>query len=116
MATKTFSVNNYVAQMGFKSSASWSGVSITIQGYLTCYGADGYRFIVYGLHPSSPVPGPVYIEANKVGAIFIPFSDLSNYIDLVRNEKPIYAYMNSTTPNWNSLRTSAEPVGEEEGN
>lgn len=116
MATKNFSVSNYVAQMGFKSSASWSGVSILIQGYLTCYSSDGYRFIVYGLHPASPVPAPVYIEANKVGAIFIPFNELSNYIDLVRNEKPIYAYMNSSSPNWNSLRTSSEPVGEEEGN
>lgn len=115
MAIKTFVVNTYEIGTGYKNNATWGGVTIDIQGHLVCYSSDGYRFIIYGLHPNSQVPKPVYIEANKVGAIFIPFSELQNYIDLVRNEKPIHAYLNSTNPNWNSLRTSAEPVGEEEG-
>lgn len=115
MAIKTFAVTTYEIGMGFKNTATWGGVNILIQGHLVCNSADGYRFIVYGLHPSSPVPPPVYIEANKVGAIFIPFNDLHNYIDVVRNEKPINVYLNSATPGWNSLRTSAEPVGEQEG-
>ncbi|MES2556614.1 MAG: hypothetical protein V4604_10710 [Bacteroidota bacterium] len=115
MAIKTFAVTTYEIGMGFKNTATWGGVNILIQGHLVCNSADGYRFIVYGLHPSSPVPPPVYIEANKVGAIFIPFNDLRNYIDTVRNEKPINAYLNSDNPGWNSLRTSAEPVGEQEG-
>lgn len=115
MAIKTFIVNTYEIGMGYKNTATWNGVNINIQGHLLCSSNDGYRFIVYGLHPSSLVPNPVYIEANKVGAIFIPYVELHNYIDLVRNEKPIHAYMNSITPNWNSLRTSAEPVGEQEG-
>ena len=115
MAIKTFAVTTYEVGMGYKNTATWSGVNIITQGHLLCNSADGFRFIVYGLHPSSPVPAPVYIEANKVGAIFIPFVELHNYVDLVRNEKPIYAYLNSVSPNWNSLRTSAEPVGEQEG-
>lgn len=115
MAIKTFAVSSYEAGMGFKNSAVWGGVSILIQGHLACNSSDGYRFIIYGLHPTSAVPAPVYIEANKVGAIFIPFANLQNYIDLVRNEKPIHVYLNSDQPNWNSLRTSAEPVGEQEG-
>jgi hypothetical protein len=115
MAIKTFPVANYEVGMGYKNTATWGSVNIIIQGHLLCNSADGYRFIVYGLHPSSGVPEPVYIEANKVGAIFIPFVELHNYVDLVRNEKPINVYLNSDTPNWNSLRTSAEPVGEEEG-
>jgi hypothetical protein len=115
MAIKSFSVTSYQVGMGYKSSATWSGVQILIQGHLVCNSSDGYRFIIYGLHPSSPKPNPVYIEANKVGAIFIPFVELNNYIDLVRNEKPIYVYMNSLKPDWNSIRTSNEPVGEEEG-
>ena len=115
MAIKTFQIDTYRANAGFKNSATWNGVQIQIQGYLACYGKDSYRFIVYGLHPDSPVPSPTYIEANKVGAIFIPYTDLHNYIDLVRNEKPVYAYLNSSKPDWNSLRTGAEPVGEEEG-
>ena len=114
MATKTFSVNYYRASAGFKNNATWSGIVIQTQGYITCYGSDGYRFIMYFLHEDSPVPPPVYITANKVGAIFLPFKDMSVYMDMVRNEKPIYAYLNSVKPEWNSIRTSNEPVGEEE--
>jgi len=108
-------VMNYVLNAGYKNSATWGGVSIRIQGYLACFGADGSRFIVYGLHPSSPVPGtPVYNVAGNVGAIFVPFTDLPVYVDLVRNEKPIFARLDSDNPNWMSLSTSQEPVGEEE--
>jgi hypothetical protein len=49
-----------------------------------------------------------------VGAIFVPFSELYQYVDIARNEKPLYASLNSDNPNWMSLTTSAEPVGEGE--
>jgi hypothetical protein len=39
---------------------------------------------------------------------------MQHYVDLVRNEKPVYAYLNSDKPQWNSISTSNEPVGEEE--
>lgn len=89
------------------------GVQIQIQGYITCYG-DDHRFILYFLHEDSPVATPVYNASTKVGAIFLPFEDMPIYLDILRNEKPVYAYLNSTKPEWNSLRTSNEPVGEEE--
>lgn len=116
MPAKTFEVTRYVLNMGWKNTASWGGVTIQIQGYVACSGADGSRLIVYGLHPTSPTPAtPVYNVSGNVGALFVPFSEISNYVDLVRNEKPVYAYLNSDNPNWISLRTSSEPVGEEEG-
>lgn len=114
MATKSFKVNYYRACVGFQNAATWSGVTIKIQGYITCYGTDNYRFIAYFLHEDSAVPPPVYIPANKVGAIFLPFKDMPVYMDMVRNEKPIYAYLNTAKPEWNSIKTSNEPVGEEE--
>ena len=114
MANKTFIINHYRTSVGFKNSATWSNVKIQIQGYITCYGSDRYRFIMYFLHDDSPIPPPVYIERNKVGAIFLPFKDMHVYLDMVRNEKPLYAYVSSDKPEWNSIRTSNEPVGEEE--
>lgn len=114
MARKTFSVIRYVYQVGYKNTATWDGTQIVIQGYVTCYG-ESDRFIVYGLHPDSPVPdSPVYNVSGNVGAIFVPFAELSNYVDIVRNEKPVYASLNSDRPEWMGLRTAAEPVGEEE--
>lgn len=115
MPRKTFSITHYVYQVGYKNSATWDGTQILIQGYVACYGSAD-RFIVYGLHPDSPVPAaPVYNVSGNVGAIFVPFSDLSNYVDILRNERPVYATLNSDNPNWMGLRTSAEPIGEEEG-
>ena len=56
----------------------------------------------------------VYAVANKVGAIFLPFKEMPPFVDLLRNEKPIYAYLNSDKPEWNYVRSGPEPVGEEE--
>ena len=115
MPTKTFNVVRYVAKVGYKGSAIWGGTQIQIQGYVACYGERRDRFIVYGLHPDSPVPPvPVYNVSGDVGAIFVPFSDLANYVDIVRNEKPVYAYLNSDHPEWMGLRTGSEPIGEGE--
>lgn len=115
MASKTFEVASYVLNMGFKNGATWGGVAIQIQGYVACTGKDRSRFIVYGLHPSSPVPpAPVYNVAGNVGAIFVPFAEISKYVDIVRNEKPVYANLNSDNPNWMGLSTSPEPIGEGE--
>jgi hypothetical protein len=116
MPSKTFAVTSYILNVGYKSNPGWGGVTIQAQRYVACYGADGSRFIVYGLHPSSPVPAsPVYNIANNTGAIFVPFNDLPSYVDIVRNEKPVYARLDSDNPNWMGLSTSQEPVGEQEG-
>lgn len=115
MPTKTFNVVRYVYKVGYQDGATWGGTPILIQGYVACYGEQRDRFIVYGLHPDSAVPAaPVYNVSGNVGAIFVPFADLANYVDIVRYEKPVYAYLNSDHPEWMGLRTSSEPIGEGE--
>ena len=115
MTNKWVAVTSYVLQAGYKSTTSFDGVMIAMQGYLECSTADGGKLIVYGLHPSSPVPAaPSYNPAIDVGAIFVPFADLPTYVDLVRNEKPVYAHLNSESLDWMCLTTSPEPVGEAE--
>jgi len=113
MVIKRFLVSRYQIKLGHALSATWSGTRIKARGIVACYGAD-HRFIAYFLTDDSPVPKPVYVVANKVGAIFLPFKEMEPFIDLLRNEKPIYAYLNSDRPDWNSISTSMEPVGEEE--
>lgn len=116
MSVKRFAVTSYVLNMGYRNTVTWGLRDLEIQGYVACYGADGSRFIVYGLHPDSPVPfTAVYDEASDVGAIFVPFTSLANYVDIVRNEKPVFATLNSDNPNSMSLSTGEEPVGEGEG-
>ena len=115
MVVKTFRVVKYKLRLGYKGGATWNGVAIRCRGYICCYNINyEYRFIIYFLTEDSPVADPVYIEQNKVGAIFLPFKEIMPYIDMVRNERPIYAYLNSDKPEWNCIRTSIEPIGEED--
>ena len=60
------------------------------------------------------MPEAVYKPTTKVGAVFLPFDQMPPYVDLVRNERPIYAYMNSDRAEWNNISSGREPVGEEE--
>ena len=55
-----------------------------------------------------------YLPDAKIGFSFLPESHYSRYIDLLRNEKPVFAYLNSEYPDINRLYTGTEPVGEEE--
>lgn len=113
MTVKRFMVSSYQVKLGQAMSSTWSEVDIKARGVISCHG-EGHKFIAYFLAEDSPVPDPVYKVNDKVGTIFLPFADMPPFIDLLRNEKPIYAYMNSDKPQWNSIGTSLEPVGEEE--
>jgi len=115
MPAKTFAVTTYKLNTGFKNTATWGGTKILIQGYLACYSDGRERLIVYGLHPASPVPpAPVCNWAGNVGAIFVPFTDLPAYVDIVRNEMPVFARLDSDHPDWMGLSTAKEPIGEGE--
>ena len=113
MATKTFQVKKYELILGDAMEAVWRGVPIKARGILDCRGAT-HHLLIYFLNPDSQEPHPIYDPANKVGAIFLRFSEMAQFVDLVRNEKPVYAYLNDSNPEWNSISTSKEPVVEAE--
>ncbi len=112
MATKTFEVKSYQAKVGFESSGGGGGPKS--RGCLVCYGSDGHRFAIYFAAPGSAMAPPRYFPDAKFGSINVPVNEMPHYVDLVRNEKPVYAYLNSDNPQWNNIRTSKEPIGEEE--
>ena len=113
MTIKSFLVETYAVKLGFANTATWGGIVIKARGIVACYGGD-HRFIAYFLTDDSPVPGPVYVVVNKVGAIFLPLREIGPFIDMLRNEKPVMAYLNSDKPEWNQIYTGKEPAGEEE--
>ena len=114
MATKTFEIKTYRVALGDRLEGTAQGLSINFRGYIVCRGDDGYHLVFYFLNPNSPVPNPSYLEPNKRGVVYLPFDQMHQYVDLLRNEKPMYGYMNSTKPHWNSMRTTNEPIGEGE--
>ncbi len=54
------------------------------------------------------------LESNRtIAKMYLPASQYLWYIDLLRNEKPITAYVYDN-PNMNRLAAGSEPTGEEE--
>ncbi|MDO8365967.1 MAG: hypothetical protein Q7T20_04155 [Saprospiraceae bacterium] len=115
MPNKTFEVKTYEVSVGYKNATIFNNVTIQIQGMLVGKGAAGERLIVYGLHPSSPVPPNAFCNwAVKIGSIFVPFAVLGQYVDILRNEKPVNARIDSDHPEWMAFSTGSESVGEGE--
>jgi len=112
MATNKFQVETYSINIGYEQSGGGGGPKS--RAYLSCTGKDGSRFVIYFAAPGSEMAPPRYFPETKFGSINVPFDEMHNYVDLVRNEKPVYAYLNSEKPQWNCLSTAMETVGEEE--
>lgn len=113
MATVTFQVKTYEVKIAREQNGTAGGLSLKFPAYILCQG-DEYHAVVYVLDDTSPVPANTFIPAAKRGTIFVPRWQFEWFRDLVRNEKPVYCYLNSDTPKWNSLYTGQEPVGEQE--
>jgi hypothetical protein len=112
MARTSFEVESYKVTVSYELSGGGGGPKS--RGYVACYGGDGHRFVIYFAAPGSATAPPRYFPETKFGSINVPVDEMAHYVDLLRNEKPIYARLNSDNPQWNSISTSREPVGEEE--
>ena len=112
MASKSFEVKDYRVYLG-----SGSIGSVHIAGYVNCLDAASnwsYQQNIYFVTDGSYLLPPSYNPAAKSGAIFRPISEMGLYIDLLRNEKPVFSTMDDQDPDNNALRTYPEPVGEGE--
>lgn len=76
---------------------------------------ENYAMDVLFVAPESAHPQPIYEPANKKGYMFLPISDLLAFVDILRNERPIFVHLRGDKPEWTSVTTSQEPIGEGEG-
>jgi subtilisin family serine protease len=113
VTTVRFQVDTYEMKVARELNASGQGMSIKFPAYIRCEGEE-YHVVIYVLDDTSPVPENTFLPQYKRGTIFVPRWQYEWYVDLLRNEKPVYCYLNSETPKWNSLYTGSEPVGEQE--
>lgn len=118
MAYTTFEVKKYGINLLYAARTQVSAIGKVVKwrGRITCHGEhnhEDYYLIIYFLD-SRKVPGPYYDVEKKTGGIFLPLKEMAYFVDLLRNEKPIYASLNSERPGVNGLFTGKEPVGEGE--
>jgi hypothetical protein len=112
-----FEIKEYMVIFRQLEKRDFDGVAAKIRGMVRCSGigttAEGeYRLDVFFLTADSATPEPQINLAENSGAIFFPMSDMSIFIDVLRNEKPIFGHLRGDNPQWTSITTSNEPVGE----
>lgn len=113
MESNKFQVKKYQVTLGGDLPSIISGEDVKICGIIGCYGDDSQLMLNF-VADGDTIPDAIYDEKKNLGSIYLPSSEIDTYIDLLRNEKPIYAYVNSEKPEWCNISTSHEPVGENE--
>lgn len=112
MASKSFEISTYSISMGDRLSLG--GGQYKFRRVISCNSEDGDRLIIYFQAEGEPLfPAFTNLAAN-FGRIFLPVSEFSAFIDILRNEKPLYGYISDQKPEWNALRSRQEPVGDAE--
>ena len=114
MAYRYFEINSYNTFLFNNFPATKNGVAITARGLIICNGDDAQQVRAYFLADGSPEPDPFVDRRGKRVQMFLPYQMMQNWIDLLRNEKPIYAFFDDNNPQWSRISTLSEPVGEEE--
>lgn len=111
-----FEIKNYMVIWRQLEEREFAGVTAKIRGLVRCNGIgaddqESYRLDVYFLSPDSDMPDPQVDIANRRGAIFMPIADLFAFVDILRNESPIFGHLRGDFPQWTSVTTTNEPVG-----
>lgn len=111
-----FEIKEYMVIFRQLEERDFEGVVARIRGLVRCTGVGisdsaEHRLDVFFLAEDSAVPEPVVNLAERVGAIFLPIRDMSTFVDILRNEKPIYGHLRADNPQYTSVTTNNEPVG-----
>lgn len=108
-----FEVKQYMVILRQLEVMNFQGTDVNLRGIVRCLG-DEYTLDVYFLEEGSPFPPPTVDIDNKKGFMFMPFRDINILVDILRNEGPIYAHLRGDKPEWTSITTTKEGVGEGE--
>jgi hypothetical protein len=111
-----FEIKNYMVIFRQLEERDFEGVTARIRGLVRCTGEgtqdkNEYRLDVFFLAPDSPYPAPQVNLKERHGSIFMPDSNMTAVVDVLRNEKPIFAHLRADNPQWTSVTTSNQPVG-----
>ncbi len=85
-----------------------------VNARITCYCPDNHQFHIYFIKPGVTVKPSETSSNGRHGFLFMPFSSFPYYVDILRNEKPLYVQINTEKPSNNMLITGSEEVGEGE--
>lgn len=114
-----FEIKEYMVIFRQEELREFNGTVAKIRAMVRCIGTGTqphvgveHRLEVFFLAPDSPFPMPVIDLEKHTGQIFFPMSDLAIFVDVLRNERPIFGHLRADRPEWTSIMTHNEPVGE----
>ncbi|MDX1992358.1 MAG: hypothetical protein SF029_08215 [bacterium] len=111
--TAVFEIKQYMIIWRQVEKRTFGTQEVNIRGIVRCIG-DEFSMDVLFLAPDSVFPQPIFEVDKKKGYMFMPISDLLAFTDMLRNEHPVYGHLRGDRPDWTSVTTSQEPVGEGE--
>ena len=117
MVTHTFKAKNYEVFLSREMISTSGDKNLKFFAYIIINGVDGHQLTIKFLHPDSDIIDNSFEPNTKQANIYIPAEQseqFSWYIDILRNEKPVYVYLSAPTPSSNCIYTGREPVGEAE--
>jgi hypothetical protein len=119
MASTTIEVKFYQISWRQQERRAVQGKDVLVRAQVRCTGTpvksdEEHTLDVVFLAPESPIPAPWFNHAERKAAMYLPITDLMAFVDTLRNEKPIYAFLDDTRPDLISVMTNKEPVGEGE--
>jgi hypothetical protein len=113
MAIKEFKIQKYKVRIGNNLSDEYGYINVAMRGLVDCLGFDEDRITLYFLD-NKILPKQAYFPEKKHTIMFLPFSDIALYIDILRYENPVYAHCDSENPDRIEIFTGYERAGEEE--
>jgi hypothetical protein len=113
MPNKTFRIDSY--DIGLQQRAIPGGIRIA---RIACKSDTNHKVEVIIIPDGDNLPDNITtIDENGIysGVTYVYAKYYAWFVDLLRNEKPIYCTLFSETPEKNFLGCLGEPTGEEEG-
>lgn len=113
MSIVRFEIDNYQITKGAAIKTFVDGKLKLVRSIVGCYGDDYILSFNFTDDQSDYYTG--FYDADRlVCSLFLPLSEMLSVVDMLRNEKPIFAHINTKNPEQSSLSTLHEPVGEGE--
>jgi hypothetical protein len=109
-----FEIGGYTIKLGRRLPTRVADQTVTPIGFISFLGEDFMSMNVYFVDDESPMPEPVVSRDGNVATLFLRSRLMPLWIDVLRNEKPIFGFIDTAQPGASHIATKNEPVGEEE--
>jgi hypothetical protein len=109
-----FEVKEYDLKLNREGRTAYSAGGVRFGAGIKCMADDGRYLLVWFVYSMSSAPDNGTQPDLSWGYSCVPMSHYPYYVDMLRNEKPVFATLCTHAPEFNGIGTHAEPVGEEE--